>query len=330
MKVSIIIPVYNVSAYIERCIESVMNQTYKDIECIIVDDASPDDSIAKCEKMIADYDGPIKFTILHHEQNRGLSGARNTGTKASSGEYLFYLDSDDEIKPSCIETLIKPMTEDCTIDLVQGNHVDEENGQEICYHKRESPIYISINDDVYKEYYIYHHFISTAWNKLIKRSYIEKYKLYFQEGLLHEDFLWFYYVMKHLERAYICRDITYIYRIRPNSIMTTGYSLAEGNSYSFIFNDFLNHLTPGREKIELCGNFHLFGRIYSQYYKDIPAFSDLHSLYRKQVWRYDCGKVYVLLSILGIMRKFGNPIKFIKWLHSIKFKIAKLFHRNRK
>ena len=189
MKVSIIIPVYKVSAYIDRCIKSVMNQTYNDIECIIVDDATPDDSILKCEQMISEYDGPIRFFILHHQQNRGLSAARNTGTEVAKGEYLYYLDSDDEITLDCIEKLMKPIKEDCTIDLVQGNHMDEKDGQEICYHKRESSIYISINDDVYKEYYIYHHFISTAWNKLIKRSYVKKYKLYFKEGLLNEDFV---------------------------------------------------------------------------------------------------------------------------------------------
>ena len=86
IKVSIIIPVYNVSAYIERCIKSVINQTYYDIECIIVDDATPDDSITKCEQMIAAYDVPIRFSILHHQQNRGLSAARNTGTEVATGE----------------------------------------------------------------------------------------------------------------------------------------------------------------------------------------------------------------------------------------------------
>ena len=305
MKVSIIIPVYNVSAYIERCIKSVMNQTYNDIECIIVDDATPDDSILKCEQMISEYDGPIRFSILHHQQNRGLSAARNTGTEVAKGEYLYYLDSDDEITLDCIEKLMKPIKEDCTIDLVQGNHMDEKDGQEICYHKRESSIYISINDDVYKEYYIYHHFISTAWNKLIKRSYVKKYKLYFKEGLLHEDFLWFYYVMKQLKRAYICKDVTYIYHIRPNSIMTCGKNIAEGNSYLYIFKDILNHLTTGKENIELRGNINLFYDVYSLYSPDIPALRDICMLYRKLAWRYGCWIVYCLLFFIDIVRKLG-------------------------
>ena len=85
MTVAIIIPVYNVSDYIENCMMSVMNQTYDDMECIIVDDATQDDSIDKCYRMIQVYQGPIKFSILHHGKNRGLSAARNTGAEAATG-----------------------------------------------------------------------------------------------------------------------------------------------------------------------------------------------------------------------------------------------------
>ena len=70
MLISIIIPIYNVSSYIERCLQSVMRQTYGEIECIIVDDASPDYSIEKCERLIETYNGPIRFSILHHKFNR--------------------------------------------------------------------------------------------------------------------------------------------------------------------------------------------------------------------------------------------------------------------
>ena len=84
MKVSVIIPVYNVSNYIADCLRSVMNQTYNNIECILVDDASTDDSIAKCERMIAAYQGPIEFTVIHHETSQGPSAARNTRLNWSS------------------------------------------------------------------------------------------------------------------------------------------------------------------------------------------------------------------------------------------------------
>ena len=118
--VSIIIPVFRISGYIQRCIESVINQTYKDIECIIVDDGTQDDSIEKCEKLIKEYKGPIIFKIIHHEVNRGLSAARNTGTDAATGKYLYYLDSDDYISSNCIEKLVSYAIEDESIEMVQG------------------------------------------------------------------------------------------------------------------------------------------------------------------------------------------------------------------
>lgn len=89
--VSIIIPVYNVSDYIERCLKSVITQTYRHIECVIVDDGSPDDSMDKCYSLLNQYDGPIIFSVVTHESNLGLSAARNSGIdKAITTDvYLF-------------------------------------------------------------------------------------------------------------------------------------------------------------------------------------------------------------------------------------------------
>jgi glycosyltransferase involved in cell wall biosynthesis len=127
--VSVIVPVYQVSDYVERCIRSVMAQTYTDIECIIVDDATRDDSIDKCEALIKEYDGPIQFRIIHHEQNRGLSVARNTGFDAANGEYVYFLDSDDYITPDCIEKLVSVVKDDPTIEMVQGNSLMKYDGK---------------------------------------------------------------------------------------------------------------------------------------------------------------------------------------------------------
>lgn len=147
--VSVIIPVYQVSAYIERCLLSVMNQTFQNIECIIVDDCSPDDSIDKCERLISSYNGPISFKILHHERNRGLSAARNTGTDAASGEYIFYLDSDDEITSDCIEILVAIVKNHPVVDVVIGNYERIEDGRVIrCFYKQLDTDYHS-NKDVF-------------------------------------------------------------------------------------------------------------------------------------------------------------------------------------
>lgn len=324
MKVSIIIPVYNVSAYIERCIKSVMNQTYTDIECIIVDDATPDDSVAICEQMIAAYDGSVRFSILHHQKNRGLSAARNTGTNAAKGDYLYYLDSDDEITPDCIEVLLQPIIEDGSITLVQGNHIERNERSEFKYNKGTFSITITNHNDILKHYFKYHHIITTGWNKLIKRSFIETYQLYFKEGILHEDRLWMFYVQKHLEKAFICKDVTYIYNIRPDSITTKGKRNDVGNSYLYIYSDILNHLTHRCEKLELGGYVYGFCKPYCEYIDDIPALKETYYLYLKQAKHYNCWYVLFILVIIGAIRRIGNPIRIMKWFHTIRWKLVEL------
>lgn len=183
---------------------------------------------------------------------------------------MFYLDSDDEITPDCIETLMKPIMADGSIEIVQGNHIDEEKGKEFVYHKLSSPILISNNESVYIEFYKYHNLYSLVWNKLIKKSFINNNSLYFREGILHEDVLWMFYARKHLKRVYIFNEITYIYHKRPNSITTTPNRDAIMSSQLTINKEILNNLTPGREKMELRGGFYGFAVIYCEYVKELP------------------------------------------------------------
>lgn len=105
MKVSIIIPVYNVSKYIERCLKSVLGQTWKDLEIILVDDCTPDDSMDIVRGILETSSRSDIVTILKHEKNRGLSAARNTGIRQATGNYLYFLDSDDYLPANGIELL---------------------------------------------------------------------------------------------------------------------------------------------------------------------------------------------------------------------------------
>ena len=128
--VSIIIPIFRVSDYVERCIISVLRQTYTEIECIIVNDATDDDSMEKCDRVLKKYGGDKEFKILHHEVNRGLSSARNTGIKAAKGEYVYFLDSDDEITPRCIELLMAAAIKRPDAEMVVGNYYEHREGKE--------------------------------------------------------------------------------------------------------------------------------------------------------------------------------------------------------
>ena len=106
-KVSIIIPVYNAEKYLIRCLKSVIAQTYENLECIIVEDNSQDNSAKIIKSFIDSYKGNVFFKVIQHEVNKGLSEARNKGTTHATGEYIFYLDADDEILPKCIDLLVE-------------------------------------------------------------------------------------------------------------------------------------------------------------------------------------------------------------------------------
>lgn len=108
IKVSVIVPVYKVEKFIERCVRSLMGQSLQDVEYIFVDDATPDDSIQILNRVIADYpDKADSVKILTHEKNGGLPAARNTGLAAATGEYIFHCDSDDYVEPNMLESLYR-------------------------------------------------------------------------------------------------------------------------------------------------------------------------------------------------------------------------------
>lgn len=191
-KVSIIIPVYNVELYVERCLQSIMSQTYKgSIECLIVDDCGTDKSMNVVEQLVANYHGPICFRILHHEHNRGVSGARNTGMEAATGDYLFFLDSDDEISADCFEKLTSPLTEG-QYDLVVGNIHTIGND------RLGKLLSLKLNDgealkgkkimETYRK-----DWNMMAQNKLYQTCFVREQGLQFKEGLVHEDELWSFF-----------------------------------------------------------------------------------------------------------------------------------------
>lgn len=259
--VSVIIPVYQVSDYVERCLLSVMTQTYTNIECIIVDDCSIDDSITKCERLIKGYHGPIEFNILHHEVNRGLSATRDTGTDAATGDYLYYLDSDDEISLDCIERLVIAAQEHLDAEMVFGNiHVVEIDGKENIAINEDVPLQICSNETIV-HYYLQKKIPIAAWNKLTQRSFIKEHNLYFKDGIIGEDGLWMFYVAKYLSEIIIVKDITYHYYKREGSIVTASSEQTIASSFFTIYDDILHHLTAGRERQELARFVDDFARI---------------------------------------------------------------------
>ena len=232
MKISIIIPVYNVEPYIEDCLKSVAEQTYKgDIECIIVDDCTPDGSCAIIEHFINEYNGSIDFKLLHHTVNRGLSAARNTGIDAAAGEYIYFLDSDDEITPECIELLTKPLKNN-KYDFVIGNY--ETVGSDAQF----PPLLLeegsTANNSLIRTLYFANKWYMMAWNKLCNLDYIRMEKLYFKEGLINEDELWSFQLACTAQSMYVIDKCTYTYKIRTNSITSTTNLVKKAEAFAII------------------------------------------------------------------------------------------------
>lgn len=124
-KVSIIVPIHNVEKYIERCTKSLISQTYRDIEILLINDGSPDNSKTICER----YEKIDKRIKLYNKENGGLSDARNYGLKRAKGEYILFVDSDDYIESNTVEVLISEMKKD-NLDIVAGNAVLEADGED--------------------------------------------------------------------------------------------------------------------------------------------------------------------------------------------------------
>ena len=252
MEVSIIIPVYNVAPYIEDCLKSVMRQTFTGpMECLIVDDCGTDDSIPIAERLIADYDGSIRFEILHHERNRGLSAARNTGIEKAVGEYIFFVDSDDEITEDCIEKMMAVARENPEVEMVQGTQMCHRDGKKTQEPKEIRIIHACTNEEVRNCFYQYQQIFVAAWNKLIKRSLIRDNNLFFLEGLLFEDNPWTCFWLKCVKNAYFLPEITYHYKIRSGSIVTgTTKDISEIHRLRG-YHAVVTHLTEGYEKQEI-------------------------------------------------------------------------------
>ena len=224
--VSIIIPVYNVEPYIEHCINSVLRQTYSHLEVILIDDCTPDRSMEIAKALINDYENQnhnengndISFVFLTHEHNRGLSVARNTGIDAATGDYLFFLDSDDEITDNCIEILVRE-AEEGGYDAVCGNFMID--GKVYEKWKRYQHLELkSYNLDEILRNFTNGHLYVMVWNKLVRRELINMKTLYFKEGIVCEDNLWSFLLVNQVSSMRVVSNITYIRRVRENSITT--------------------------------------------------------------------------------------------------------------
>ncbi len=237
-KVTIIIPIYNVEKYLREAIESAINQTYKNLEIILVDDGSTDNSGRICDEYIS-VDERIKVI---HKKNGGLSDARNAGLDNCTGEYIMFLDSDDFLEPDAVENMHKEIVEK-DADYVIGNYINAtEEGEKwekpVFDLEKYKPFKLSIHD------YMNSFFImnSSVCNKIFKKEFIDELNLRFVVGLPAEDAIFTTYCFIKSEKVYYIPNLVFNYRQRKGGSISSScsreYFRGINKAYRIIYENF--------------------------------------------------------------------------------------------
>lgn len=258
---------YQVEQYLAICLKSITDQTMTDgVECILVDDCGSDRSLFIAKDFIEHYQGNVLFRIFEREKNGGLSAARNSGIDVASGEYVYFLDSDDEITPNCLEIMWSLVEKYGKVNLVQGAFFEDEKYANSISNIK-FPEFCTCQADIKTFLLQYLGDIVGAQSRLIKLSFLKEHHLYFEEGIIHEDNLWTFFLSKYVRTMAYCDVCTYYHRYNPNSITGNVNVIKETIAYKHIIQTCSRSIDPfliGIQKEWLLNN--LITVINSKYY----------------------------------------------------------------
>lgn len=215
---SIIIPVYKVESYLEECVNSVLHQTFSNIEVILVDDGSPD----RCPQICDDYAEKDSRVWVIHQKNSGLSMARNAGLKAAQGEYILFLDSDDYYLTDRFLEVVREHIGSADLDVIfhRRRKFDETTDT---MKKKPSPYAEELIQEqdagrLFKLLSEKNQLDASAALKVLRRAFLIENELYFEPGLLSEDVEWFFRLAHCVKTATVINEVAYCYRLRSGSI----------------------------------------------------------------------------------------------------------------
>lgn len=211
IKVSVIVPIYNVQNYLRKAVDSLLNQTLKDIEIILVDDGSLDN----CGKIIDEYAEKHGNIIAIHKENGGVSDARNTGMEKAAGEYIGFIDPDDYAQPEMFENLYKSITENnCDLSICGYKEVFSKTEQQNVLYEPSG----NTAEDLFSDF-LDGKFGAYVWNKLYKSSVIKENNVTFPVGInLVEDQMFLFEYLKYMKTFSVSYGYYYNYIRNPNSI----------------------------------------------------------------------------------------------------------------
>ena len=313
MLVSIIIPVYNVEKFFPKCIESVLGQTYSNIEIILIDDGSTDNSGNICDELEKEYE---KIKVVH-KINGGLSSARNVGIEMAEGEALFFLDSDDYISKNCIEQCVNMLYKsDSDIAIMQMLYIGEKTNEEI---KNNTIIkeYILTAEQAIEESLYQRKYSCCATAKLFKKDVIENIR--FPVYKLSEDLAVCHLILNNANKVIYTDEIGYYYRQRNNSIMHLfNPKRFDALDWAHDIEKFCEQKYPSIIEAAICRTFNVAIHLLL----DLPRSGEIHKFYSKILWTdikrtrkkvIHNPKARKRERVVAFLSYFGENILFISW-----------------
>lgn len=282
--VSIIVPVYGTEAYLSKCIESILSQTYSNIQLILVDDGSAD----RCPEICDEYAGKDSRITVIHQENKGVSGARNTGIHHATGEFIMFVDSDDELLPQSIDILLDDALE-YDADIASGAVTTtdfNEKTYNVTIYKDEKAILLALRGNA---------IASFAYAKLYKASFIRN--IYFEEGKKISEDIFFVFQCFTKKPVLVHRDVAlYKYNVRAGS--------ASRQSFSDSYLSMLYFMEKEKEIIL---------QTYPQYASDVYNMEVRTCLYMLDVLCKTSDKAYKdiqnnCISTVRHLRKYHRPV----------------------
>ena len=298
--ISVIVPIYNIEKYLKRCVDSILNQSYSNIEIILVDDGSMDDSGVICD----DYKKRDYRIKVIHKVNGGLSDARNVGIDIATGEYITCIDSDDFVSTFYLENLLRALQEGDAdistswfIDYFEGDSIPE------AIQVRKQEIEVLDIESFYKKMLLQDGVEVCAWGKLYKRDLFQNIR--YPVGKLYEDIPTIYKLVEKAKKIAVIPSVDYYYFQRENSIALAKFSIRKMDAINHMeqFKEFIAENYPNLKEAAECRYFSTLCNILfqirdSQFEKQKSLLWNEVKKYRKGVLRYKEGRKKARLAAL--------------------------------